>query len=77
MAPNGHFNVIANADGERMIPSVVGFAGDEEFSGTQALQQAVRNPKNTLEGFRKLIGKKYVSLQSFLLQSVAVDMLAA
>ncbi|KAG0270825.1 Hsp70 protein that interacts with Zuo1p [Linnemannia exigua] len=59
LAPNGHFNVIANADGERMIPSVVGFSGDEEFSGTQALQQAVRNPKNTLEGFRKLIGKKF------------------
>ena len=61
MAPNGHFNVIANADGERMIPSVVGFSGDEEFSGTQALQQAVRNPKNTLSGFRNMIGKKYVS----------------
>ncbi|KAF9982173.1 Hsp70 protein that interacts with Zuo1p [Modicella reniformis] len=42
-----------------MIPSVVGFSGDEEFSGTQALHQAVRNPKNTLEGFRKLIGKKF------------------
>ncbi|KAG0025673.1 Hsp70 protein that interacts with Zuo1p [Podila clonocystis] len=59
LAPNGHFNVIANADGERMIPSAVGFQGDEEFCGTQALQQAVRNPKNTLEGFRKLIGKKF------------------
>ncbi|GJJ75021.1 hypothetical protein EMPS_07379 [Entomortierella parvispora] len=59
LAPNGHFNVIANADGERMIPSVVGFSGDEEFSGTQALQQAVRNPKNTLLNFRNLIGKKF------------------
>ncbi|KAG0344481.1 Hsp70 protein that interacts with Zuo1p [Podila humilis] len=59
LAPNGHFNVIANADGERMIPSVVGFQGDEEFCGTQALEQVVRNPKNTLEGFRKLIGKKF------------------
>ncbi|KAF9366869.1 Hsp70 protein that interacts with Zuo1p [Mortierella sp. NVP85] len=59
LAPNGHFNVIANADGDRMIPSVVGYDGDEEFSGTQALQQAVRNPKNTLKGFRKLIGKKF------------------
>ncbi|KAF9916071.1 Hsp70 protein that interacts with Zuo1p [Lobosporangium transversale] len=59
LASNGHFNVIANADGERMIPSVVGFLGDEEISGTQALQQSVRNPKNTLQGFHRLIGKKF------------------
>ncbi|KAF9347710.1 Hsp70 protein that interacts with Zuo1p [Mortierella sp. AD094] len=64
LAPNGHFNVIANADGERMIPSVVGFSNDEEFSGTQALQQAVRNPKNTLQGFRKLIGKKFEEVKA-------------
>ncbi|KAF9201489.1 Hsp70 protein that interacts with Zuo1p [Haplosporangium sp. Z 27] len=64
LAPNGHFNVIANADGERMIPTVVGFSGDEEFSGTQALHQAVRNPKNTLQGFRKLIGKKFEEIKA-------------
>ncbi|KAF9371272.1 Hsp70 protein that interacts with Zuo1p, partial [Mortierella sp. AD011] len=64
LAPNGHFNVIANADGERMIPSVVGFSNDEEVSGTQALQQAVRNPKNTLQGFRKLIGKKFEEVKA-------------
>ncbi|KAF9173831.1 Hsp70 protein that interacts with Zuo1p [Mortierella sp. AD010] len=64
LAPNGHFNVIANADGERMIPSVVGFSNDEEVSGTQALQQAVRNPKNTLQGFRKLIGKRFEEVKA-------------
>ncbi|KAF9431846.1 Hsp70 protein that interacts with Zuo1p [Entomortierella beljakovae] len=64
LAPNGHFNVIANADGERMIPSVVGFTDDEEISGTQALQQAVRNPKNTLQGFRQLIGKKFEEVKA-------------
>ncbi|KAF9179873.1 Hsp70 protein that interacts with Zuo1p [Haplosporangium sp. Z 767] len=63
LAPNGHFNVIANADGERMIPCVVGFSGDEEVSGTQALQQVVRNPKNTIEGFRNLIGKKFEEIK--------------
>ncbi|KAF9585867.1 Hsp70 protein that interacts with Zuo1p [Lunasporangiospora selenospora] len=64
LGSNGHFNVIANADGERQIPSVVGFVGDEEVSGTQALQQAVRNPKNTLEGFRNLIGKKFEEIKA-------------
>ncbi|KAG0227997.1 heat shock protein 70 family [Mortierella sp. GBAus27b] len=64
LAPNGHFNVIANADGERMIPSVVGFTADEEVSGTQALQQALRSPKNTIQGFRKLIGKKFKEVKA-------------
>jgi heat shock protein 1/8 len=58
LGTNGHFSVIANADGDRQIPCVVGFSSDEEFCGTQALHQALRNPKNTLEGFRNLIGKK-------------------
>ena len=51
---------IANEDGERQIASAVSFHGEQIYIGNEALHQLVKNPKNTITGFRNLLGKKYV-----------------
>lgn len=54
--PKNDVDVIANPDGERAIPSVLSYVGSDEYHGGQALQQLVRNAKNTIINFRDLIG---------------------
>lgn len=54
--PKDDVDVIANPDGERSIPSVLSYVGSDEYHGGQALQQLVRNPKNTIINFRDFIG---------------------
>lgn len=54
--PKNDVDVIANPDGERSIPSVLSYVGSDEYHGGQALQQLVRNPKNTIVNFRDFIG---------------------
>ncbi|CAG8596552.1 10819_t:CDS:2 [Ambispora gerdemannii] len=61
---DGRADCIANQDGERQIPTVVAFSGDEEFTGSQAKAQLLRNSKNTITQFRNLIGKSYQELVS-------------
>ncbi|KAF9168183.1 Hsp70 protein that interacts with Zuo1p [Actinomortierella ambigua] len=62
LGKNGHFSVIANADGDRMIPNAIGFSDEEEFCGSQAAHQVVRNPKNTLQAFRNYLGKSFTEI---------------
>ncbi|CCF58109.1 hypothetical protein KAFR_0D04610 [Kazachstania africana CBS 2517] len=54
--PKNDVDVIANPDGERAIPSVLSYVGEDEYHGGQALQQLIRNPKNTIVNFRDFIG---------------------
>lgn len=54
--PKNDVDVIANPDGERAIPSVLSYVGDDEYHGGQALQQLIRNPTNTIINFRDFIG---------------------
>ncbi|GAB7351881.1 hypothetical protein MBLNU459_g2428t1 [Dothideomycetes sp. NU459] len=63
--------VIANEEGEysadtpppdRQIPSILAYVGGEEFQGTQAKAQLVRNPKNTVAYFRDFLGKDFKSI---------------
>ncbi|QLQ80950.1 hypothetical protein HG537_0E03050 [Torulaspora globosa] len=54
--PKNDVDVIANPDGERSIPSVLSYVGSDEYHGGQALQQLIRNAKNTIINFRDLIG---------------------
>ncbi|CAB4252367.1 similar to Saccharomyces cerevisiae YHR064C SSZ1 Hsp70 protein that interacts with Zuo1p (a DnaJ homolog) to form a ribosome-associated complex that binds the ribosome via the Zuo1p subunit [Maudiozyma barnettii] len=54
--PKNDVDVIANPDGERAIPSVLSYVGEDEYHGGQALQQLVRNPTNTIVNFRDFIG---------------------
>jgi len=51
--------VIANAEGARTTPSIVGFAKDgERLVGLPAKRQAITNPKNTLYSVKSLIGRR-------------------
>ena len=56
--------VIANAEGMRTTPSVVGFSKDGELVvGQLARRQAVLNPQNTFYGIKRYMGRKYSELQ--------------
>ena len=52
-------DVIANEEGDRQIPSILSYTSGEEFHGTQAKSQIVRNPTNTIAYFRDFLGKKF------------------
>lgn len=56
---DGKVDVIANPDGDRSIPSALSYVGHDEYHGTQAVNQLVRNAKNTIVNFRDFIGKKF------------------
>ncbi len=55
---NGEAVVIANAEGSRTTPSVVGFTkNNERIVGQAAKRQAVVNPENTVFSVKRLMGK--------------------
>ncbi|KAL8946068.1 MAG: hypothetical protein Q9222_007487, partial [Ikaeria aurantiellina] len=58
----GKAEVIANEEGDRQIPSILSYTGGEEFHGTQAKAQLVRNSQNTVAYFRDYIGKDFDSI---------------
>ncbi len=52
--------VIANADGARTMPSVVGFAASgERLIGQVARRQAMTNPESTIYAVKRLMGRKF------------------
>jgi len=56
----GEPTVIANAEGLRTTPSVVGFTKNgERLVGQAAKRQAVTNPKNTVYSIKRFMGRKY------------------
>jgi molecular chaperone DnaK len=56
--------VIANSEGMRTTPSVVGFNKDGELVvGNLARRQAVLNPQNTYYGVKRFMGRKYAELE--------------
>ena len=61
---NGSSKVIPNAQGARTTPSIVAFTKNGEIVvGTSAARQAVTNPKNTIFGIKRFIGKKFNEIQ--------------
>ncbi|MCC5900074.1 MAG: molecular chaperone DnaK [Phormidium sp. BM_Day4_Bin.17] len=55
--------VIANAEGMRTTPSVVGFSKDgERLVGQLARRQTVLNPQNTFYSIKRFVGRKYTEL---------------
>ncbi|MEM6445642.1 MAG: molecular chaperone DnaK [Cyanobacteria bacterium J06642_2] len=59
----GQPTVIANAEGTRTTPSVVGFSKDgERLVGQMARRQSVLNPENTFYSVKRFIGRRYKEL---------------
>lgn len=55
--------VIANAEGMRTTPSVVGFSKEgERLVGQLARRQSISDPQNTFYGAKRFIGRKYAEL---------------
>lgn len=56
--------VIANAEGGRTTPSIVGFAkSGERLVGLTAKRQAVTNPHNTVFSIKRFMGRKHSEVQ--------------
>lgn len=57
--------VIANAEGMRTTPSVVGFSKDgERLVGQLARRQTISNPQNTFYAVKRYIGRNYAELSA-------------
>jgi molecular chaperone DnaK len=69
---NGKYKIIANTEGHNTTPSVIGFGkNDERLVGQVAKRQAVTNPKKTLHGIKRLIGRKATAAEVVKFQKVA------
>ena len=56
--------VIANSEGKRITPSVVGFVdGGERKVGDPAKRQAITNPKRTVYSIKRFMGETYDQVQ--------------
>ncbi|KAL2868594.1 ribosome-associated complex protein SSZ1 [Aspergillus lucknowensis] len=62
--PEGKAEVIANEEGDRQIPTVLSYIGGEQYHGSQAKSQLIRNSKNTVAYFRDYIGKNFKSIDA-------------
>jgi molecular chaperone DnaK len=56
----GNPTVIANQEGSRLTPSVVGFTKDGEILvGQVAKRQSITNPENTVFSIKRFVGRRY------------------
>lgn len=55
---NGHVEIIANDQGNRITPSWVSFTNTERLIGEAAKNQAALNPERTIFDVKRLIGRK-------------------
>uniref|UniRef100_A0A7N0R7S4 Uncharacterized protein n=1 Tax=Kalanchoe fedtschenkoi TaxID=63787 RepID=A0A7N0R7S4_KALFE len=56
---NGHVEIIANDQGNRITPSWVAFTDTERLIGEAAKNQAAQNGDRTIFDIKRLIGRKY------------------
>ena len=57
---NGTYKIIPNAEGNNTTPSIVAYSRPGEvLVGQVAKRQSVTNPKKTLFGIKRLIGRKF------------------
>ncbi|MCW5910148.1 MAG: molecular chaperone DnaK [Cyclobacteriaceae bacterium] len=59
--------VIANSEGRRTTPSIVGFLDNgkgERKVGDPAKRQAITNPKNTVSSIKRFMGKKFAEVDN-------------
>ena len=61
----GEAVVIANSDGGRTTPSVVGFAeSGDRLVGQMARNQAITNPENTVSSIKRFMGRRHSEVAS-------------
>lgn len=61
----GEPEVIINAEGSRLTPSVVGFTkSGERMVGAPAKRQAVVNPENTVFSIKRFMGRRYEEVET-------------
>ena len=61
----GEPQVIANTEGSRLTPSVVGFTKTgERLVGQMAKRQAILNPENTVYSIKRFMGRRYTEVES-------------
>ena len=51
--------IIANSEGKRTTPSIVGFVNEERKVGDPAKRQSVTNPTNTIYSIKRFMGSTY------------------
>ncbi len=56
--------VIANAEGNRLTPSVVAFTDKGELVGEPAKRQAVTNPTRTVYSIKRFMGRRHNEVSS-------------
>uniref|UniRef100_A0A0E0KI38 Luminal-binding protein n=1 Tax=Oryza punctata TaxID=4537 RepID=A0A0E0KI38_ORYPU len=56
---NGHVDIVANDQGNRITPSWVAFTDDERLVGEAAKNQAALNPDRTIFDIKRLIGRRF------------------
>src|SRR3990172_8867269 len=61
----GEVQVIPNAEGSRLTPSVVGFTKTgERLVGQMAKRQAVLNPENTVSSIKRFMGRRLSEVET-------------
>lgn len=61
----GESRVIANQEGNRTTPSVIGFTDKgETLVGEPARRQAITNPKNTVYSIKRFMGRRHSEVES-------------
>ena len=56
---NGNVTIIPTRQGQRTLPSIVAFTEEgQQVIGVTAMRQAVTNPHRTIQGIKRLIGRK-------------------
>ena len=56
---NNKIEIIPNELGDSITPSIVTFSGDKIYAGEEALRIQTKDPKNTITGIKRLIGRYF------------------
>jgi molecular chaperone DnaK (HSP70) len=59
VARAGGIDIVANEYSDRITPAYCSFSNKERYNGHAAKQQEITNHKNTISGFKRLIGRKF------------------